>query len=72
MRLTRVARVLRLLRLVRLAAVLNRGGRSAGVIFRKRGVGYMAALTLLITLGVGGVFAILEGSLATPPISTMR
>lgn len=61
LRMTRLARVLRLLRLVRLAAVLSRGGRAAGVIFRKRGLGYIILLTILVALGLGGAFAIVEG-----------
>lgn len=60
LRLTRLTRVLRILRLARLAAILNRGGQAAGAIFRKRGLGYMALLTVLLTLGVGGAFVILE------------
>jgi voltage-gated potassium channel len=60
LRLTRLTRVLRILRLARLAAILSRGGQAAGAIFRKRGLGYMALLTALLTLGVGGAFAILE------------
>lgn len=60
LRLTRLTRVLRIVRLARLAAILNRGGQAAGTIFRKRGLGYMALLTILLTLGVGGAFAILE------------
>jgi voltage-gated potassium channel len=62
LRLVRVVRVFRLLRLVRLAAVISRGGAAAGVIFRKRGLGYIVVLTLLIAMGVGGVFALVEGS----------
>lgn len=60
LRLTRLTRVLRILRLARLASILNRGGQAAGAIFRKRGLGYIALLTVLLTLGVGGAFAILE------------
>jgi voltage-gated potassium channel len=61
LRLTRLARVLRLLRLVRLAAILTRGGKAVQGIFRKRGLGYMALLTVLVALGLGGVFALVEG-----------
>ncbi|MDX1467785.1 MAG: ion channel [Acidimicrobiia bacterium] len=61
LRLTRLARVFRLLKLVRLAAVLTRAGRSAGVIFKKRGLGYIVLLTVIVALGIGGVFAIIEG-----------
>lgn len=61
-RLTRLTRVLRLLRLVRLAAVMTRGARAAGAVFRTRGVGYVAVITLLVALGIGGTFSILEGT----------
>lgn len=64
-RLARLTVVLRMLRLARLGAVLTRGGAAAGVIFRKRGLGYIVMLTLLVALGVGGVFAIVEGSAMT-------
>ncbi|MEX1004271.1 MAG: potassium channel family protein [Acidimicrobiia bacterium] len=59
-RLTRLTRVLRLLRLLRLAAVMTRGARAAGAIFRTRGIGYVAVITLLVALGIGGTFSILE------------
>lgn len=62
LRLTRLTRVLRLLRLVRLAAIVSRGGAAAGAVFRKRGLAYVIALILLIAVGVGGIFAIVEGS----------
>jgi len=61
-RLLRLGRVLRLLRLFRLAAVVTRGASATRTIFNKRGLGYIVTLTLLITLGIGGVFAILEDS----------
>lgn len=61
-RLLRLGRVLRLLRLFRLAAVVTRGASATRTIFKKRGLGYIVTLTLLITLGIGGVFAILEDS----------
>ncbi len=60
LRLLRASRALRMLRLVRLAAILNRGGKATQAIFRTRGLGYMATLTLLVTLGIGGAFALLE------------
>jgi voltage-gated potassium channel len=62
LRLTRLTRVLRLLRLLRLAAVMTRGSRAAGAIFRTRGIGYVAVITLLVALGIGGTFSILEGT----------
>lgn len=61
-RLLRLGRVLRLLRLFRLAAVITRGASATRAVFKKRGLGYIVTLTLLITLGIGGVFAILEDS----------
>jgi voltage-gated potassium channel len=62
LRLARLSRVLRLLRLLRLAAIVSRGGVAARAIFLKRGLGYLIVLVLLIALGVGGIFAIVEGS----------
>lgn len=61
-RLLRLVRLVRVLRLVRLAAVITRGGAAARAIFRKRGLGYIIVLTLLMAMGIGGVFAILEGA----------
>ena len=60
LRLLRLTRVLRLLRLVRLAAVISRGTKSVQAIFGKRGVGFAMALTVLVALGAGGLFALLE------------
>lgn len=62
LRLARLGRVLRLLRLFRLAAVVTRGMAATRAIFTKRGLAYIIVLTLLVALGIGGVFAILEGS----------
>ena len=50
-RLLRAARTARGLRLVRLITSLNRGMRSLGSAFGRRGVGYLAMLTLLVLLG---------------------
>lgn len=61
LRMTRLARVARLLRLVRLAAVMTRGGAAARTLFRKRGVGYMLVLMILLAAGFGGLFVIAEG-----------
>jgi voltage-gated potassium channel len=60
LRLTRLSRVFRILRLVRLAAVLTRAGQSVRRLFRKRGLGYLLALTVLLAAGFGGLFAIAE------------
>lgn len=62
LRLLRLARVFRLLRLLRLAAVITRGASATKTIFRKRGLGYIVVLTLLIAMGIGGAFAIMEGA----------
>lgn len=62
LRLARLGRVLRLLRMTRLAAVISRGGAATRTIFRKRGLGYIIVLTILLAMGVGGAFAIFEGS----------
>lgn len=62
LRLTRLARVLRLLRFFRLATILTRGAKATGEVFRKRGLGYMAVLTLIVALGLGGLFAMFEAS----------
>jgi voltage-gated potassium channel len=61
-RLLRLVRLVRVLRLLRMAAVITRGGAAARAIFRKRGLGYVVLLTVLMAMGVGGVFAILEGA----------
>ena len=60
LRLTRLTRVLRLIRLIRLAAVITRGTRTIQAIFGKRGVGFAVALTVLVALGAGGLFALVE------------
>jgi voltage-gated potassium channel len=60
LRLTRLTRVLRLLRLVRLAAVMTRGTSAVRAILGKRGVGFAMALTILVALGAGGLFALVE------------
>lgn len=60
LRLARLTRVLRMLRLVRLASVMTRGTRAVRAIFGKRGVGFAMALTILVALGAGGLFALVE------------
>ena len=63
-RLTRALRVLRLgrtargLRLVRLVTSFRRGMSALGTTMRRRGLGYVISLTLLVTfLGAAGVYA---------------
>jgi len=59
-RLVRLARVLRLLRLLKLAAVLSRAGVAMRTLATKRGVAYLAALSLLLTAGFGVLFFLAE------------
>jgi voltage-gated potassium channel len=61
-RLVRLVRVLRVLRLVRLAAILSRGGLALRALSRKRGLGYLVGLTLLLPLGFGALFLLVEPS----------
>lgn len=64
LRVARAVRVLRAggtvrgLRLVKVVGSLNRGVRALGHSFRRRGVGYVVALTALVTLaGAAGTYA---------------
>ena len=66
MRLARLARVLRLLRLVKLAAVLSRAGMAMRTLASKHGVGYLAALSILLTAGFGVLFFLAEPSAEHP------
>lgn len=55
----RLARVARGLRLVRVVGSLNRGMRTLDRVLRRRGFGYVVALTLLVALvGAAGMFAL--------------
>ena len=57
-RLVRVARAARGLRLVRVVGTANRGMRALRASMRRRGVGYVLALSVLVTfLGAGGMLA---------------
>jgi voltage-gated potassium channel len=57
-RLLRLARAARGLRLVRVLSGLNRGMRALRASMRRRGFGYVLALTLLVTLvGAAGMYA---------------
>ena len=56
-RLARVARAARGVRLARLLSAMNRGIRSLALGFRRRGIGYLLALTLLIAItGAAGMY----------------
>lgn len=58
-RLARVARASRGLRLLRLVGSINRGMNALGTTMRRRGFGYVLALTLLVTvLGAAGMYAL--------------
>lgn len=62
-RLLRVARAARGLRLFRLISGLNRGMKALGNAMGRRGIGYIVALTALITLaGAAGMFAFENGA----------
>ena len=63
MRLWRIGPALRLVRLVRLAAVLTRGGQAVRGIFRRKGLGYIVGIMVLIALGFGVMLAIVEPSI---------
>lgn len=61
-RLLRGARGLSRLRLLRIVTSLNRGLRSLGAAMRRRGFGYVLALTVLVTLaGSAGMYAFERG-----------
>jgi voltage-gated potassium channel len=62
LRLLRVARVGRGLRLFRVVSSLNRSMRALGASLRRRGFGYVIALTLLVTFaGAAGMYAFESG-----------
>jgi len=57
-RALRVARVARGLRLVRLVTSLNRGMKALGLSMARRGLGYVVALTAIVTFaGAAGMYA---------------
>lgn len=62
LRLLRLGRALRLLRLFRLAAVITRGATATKTIFKNRGLAYIVVITVLMAMGIGGAFAIIEGA----------
>ncbi len=58
-RLLRAARAARGLRLFRVVSSLNRGMRALGAAMRRRGFGYVLALTVIVTLsGAAGMYAV--------------
>lgn len=60
LRLVRLGRVLRILRLTRLAVVVARGGTAARAVFRRGALAHMLILTLLLALGAGGLYTLVE------------
>ena len=57
-RLLRLARVARGVRLLRVMTSLNRGMKALGATMQRRGFGYVAVLSLLVTLtGAAGMYA---------------
>jgi len=62
-RLLRVARAGRSLRLLRIVSTLNRGMQALAASLSRRGFGYVAALTVLVTFaGAAGMFAFEKGA----------
>jgi voltage-gated potassium channel len=58
-RIARVARASRGLRLLRVVSSVNRGMNALGAAMRRRGFGYMLALTLLVTFaGAAAMYAL--------------
>jgi voltage-gated potassium channel len=58
LRALQVARATRGVRLVRIVTSLNRGSRALGRTMSRRGIGYVAALTALVTVaGAAGMYA---------------
>ncbi len=56
-RVARVARAARGIRLARLLGAMNRGMRAISLGFRRRGIGYLTVLTLLIVMtGAAGMY----------------
>ncbi|HLL73191.1 MAG TPA: ion transporter [Pyrinomonadaceae bacterium] len=61
-RVLRAARAARGLRLFRVVSSLNRGMRALGATMRRRGFGYVIALTVIVALsGAAGMYAFEEG-----------
>ncbi len=65
-RIARVASSLRGVRLVRTLASLNRAMQSLRATMHRRGFGYVAALTLLVTLGGAAAMYAFENKVADP------
>lgn len=58
----RAARVLGRVRLVKVVGSLNRGMRALGRVLRRRGFGYVLALTTVVTIvGAAGIYAFEQG-----------
>lgn len=69
-RVLRAARAVRGLRLLRVVSSLNRGMRALGNTMSRRGVGYVVALTLIVTFaGAAGMYAF-ENDVAESPLKS--
>ncbi len=69
-RVARLFRAARGFRLLRVVSSLNRGMRALGNTMSRRGVGYVVALTLIVTFaGAAGMYAF-ENEVAESPIKT--
>ena len=60
-RLVRLARLSRVLRMLRLFPILIRGLSALSRLFKKRGLGYVSFVFVLVALATGGLFALFEG-----------
>ena len=60
-RLVRLSRLSRVLRMLRAVPILVRGLSALGRLFKKRGLGYVLLVFVLVALATGGLFAFFEG-----------
>ncbi len=64
---TRLIRLLRLLRVTRLLAILTRGSLAVAALFSSRkSLGKVALFTVLLAVGAGGMFALVEPDAVNP------
>lgn len=55
-----IARLARLLRLTRFAAVMTLAGKTVTRIFSKRGLAYIVVITLIVAVGFGVLYGLIE------------
>ena len=66
-RVARVARAARGIRLARLLGAMNRGMRTLAIGFRRRGIGYLTLLTLLVVVtGAAGMYRFEQDAVGGP------